>query len=208
MFNDIKFGGYHNSELHYFISLPCIQMDSNMTWGGMWTWVIILILFLFFSWNSAFGANNVAAFPYMAATNWVANAFGNCAANSFWPCSVEMLMNNNTSWEQQVAGLQAWYSETAWIMQGLNNLNTTVLQGFMWLQPNFCEINRNIDRSIFEAQKNTCEIITNQNCNTQKILDLINQNTITQLRTDLQSAQLTLANANQSQYLISQLKQA
>lgn len=57
-----------------------------------------------------------------------------------------------------------------------------------------------------ESQKNTCSIITNQNENTQKILDKLTQNEIDRLRTDLQSAQLTLSNSAQSQYLISQLK--
>ncbi len=76
----------------------------------------------------------------------------------------------------------------------------------MGLQPNFCEINRNIDRSIYEAHKNTCDIISNQNCNTQKILDLLNNNTITQLRTDLQSAQLTLSNSVQTQTILNAIQ--
>lgn len=176
----------------YLFTYIYYKMDTTTSRWGMWTWLIILILFLFFANWSWFGSGS--AVPFIA---WAA---------SQWPSAAELLMNNNTSWQQHVDNLQSNCNQTNTIMTWLNNLNNTVLQWFMWLQPNFCEINKNIDRSIYEAQKNTCEIITNQNANTQKVLDLINNNTITTLNRDLQSAQLTLANANQSQYLISQLK--
>lgn len=158
---------------------------TNMSMWGMGTWLIILLLFLF-NWNG-----NVFFW------RWNNNA-GFFATND--------LINNNTSWEQHSGDMANNNFQTYQVTQGMNNINNTVMQGFLNLQPNFCEINRNIDRSIYESQKNTCSIITNQNENTQKILDKLTQNEIDRLRTDLQSAQLTLSNSAQSQYLISQLK--
>ena len=78
---------------------------------------------------------------------------------------------------------------------------------------NTCSINRNIDAVRAEMAQNTCAITTNATSNTQKILDTLCQmrgeakdNEIAKLRTDLQAAQLTLAQGVQTQNIIGALK--
>lgn len=105
-----------------------------------------------------------------------------------------------------------------------NNLNNSLNLGFTQaanqsfaIQKDICQLghnmdmcccttNRNIDAVRYENAKNTCDIITAGNANTQRIVDTITQNEIQTLRDQLQSAQLTLGQAAQSQYLVAQLK--
>ena len=97
------------------------------------------------------------------------------------------LMNNNTQWQQQLMA-----------QQGLANQTTLITQGF-------CNTNSNIEKAILQSQQNTAAIIANDTANTQKILDMMCNNTITQLRTDLAEARLEANNAQQSTYLLSKL---
>lgn len=147
-------------------------------WGGMWTWLIILILFLFMGGGNFFwwlGGNNAAAWLL----NWQNN--NNNTSN------IENLINNNNQWQQQLANQQALANQTTLITQG------------------FCNTNSNIEKAILASQQNTCQIMQNCTANTQKILDMMCNNTITQLRTDLAEAKLEANNAQQSTYLLSKL---
>lgn len=76
---------------------------------------------------------------------------------------------------------------------------------------------RLIDRNQYEAQKNTCDIITSGNLNTrdiieaqhndtQRILDYMVNKENQDLRMELQSAQLALQNNAQTQTLIDNLR--
>ena len=151
---------------------------SSLATPGMGTWLIILLLFLFLlggnNWFGGFGNNNAAAF--MAG-----------AASDRGPSATELLMNNNTMWQNQLMA-----------QQNLANQTTLISTGF-------CNTNANIDRAIYEWAKNTCAIIQNDNANTQKILDMMCWNTITQLRTDLAEAKLEANNAEQTATLLSKL---
>ena len=69
-----------------------------------------------------------------------------------------------------------------------------------------CETNRNIDAVRYENTKNTCDIITAGQANTQRIIDIMTQDKIEALRTELQSAQLALQNNAQTQTLINELR--
>ena len=62
----------------------------------------------------------------------------------------------------------------------------------------FCNTNSNIEKAILQSQQNTAAIIANDTANTQKILDMMCSNTITQLRTDLAEAKLEANNAQQT----------
>ena len=75
------------------------------------------------------------------------------------------------------------------------------------------ETNRNIDAVRHEAAQNTCAITTNDTANTQKILDRLcameanaKDAEIARLRSDLQAAQLTLAQGAQTQTIVGALK--
>ena len=151
-------------------------MDTQNFWW-MGTWLIILILFLFM-WN---GFGGLGGFGNNGA--WLLNWMNN---NNNHDNTVD-LINNNTQWQQQLSAQQA-----------LGNQTTLITQGF-------CNTNSNIEKAILAGQQNTAQIIASGNANTQKILDMMCNNTITQLRTDLAEARLEANNAQQSTYLLSKL---
>lgn len=97
------------------------------------------------------------------------------------------LINNNSFWQQQLAS-----------QQNLANQTTLITQGF-------CNVNSNIEKAILQWQQNTAAIIASWTANTQKILDMMCNNTITQLRTDLAEAKLEANNAAQTTELINRL---
>lgn len=99
------------------------------------------------------------------------------------------------------------------ISAGFGALNTNVLLGNAQTdgkiaqvdynnQLGVCSINRNIDAVRAENAQNTCAITTAIHCEGEATRALITQNEIQQLRTDLQAAQLTLANAAQTQNIL------
>lgn len=149
-------------------------MDTA-NFGGMWTWLIILILFLFmWNWFGGFwGFGGNAA--------WLLNGQNNNHDNTV------DLINNNTSWQQQLMDQQALANQTTLITQG------------------FCNTNSNIEKAILAWQQNTAAIIASGTANTQKILDMMCANEITQLRTDLAEAKLEANNAAQTTQLINRL---
>ena len=75
------------------------------------------------------------------------------------------------------------------------------------------ELTRNVDALRYDTAQQTCAITTNATANTQKILDKLCQmesnakdNEIARLRSDLQAAQLTLAQSVQTQNIVNTLK--
>ena len=82
--------------------------------------------------------------------------------------------------------------------QALANQTTLITQGF-------CNTNSNIEKAILAWQQNTAAIIASGTANTQKILDMMCANEITQLRTDLAEAKLEANNAAQTTQLINRL---
>lgn len=95
---------------------------------------------------------------------------------------------------------------------GFANLTQALAENRFAQQQCCCDTNRNIDAVRYENAQNTCAITTTDTANTQKILDKLCQmqsdakdNTIAQLRSDLQAAQLTLGNAAQTQNIVSAL---
>lgn len=156
-------------------------MDQNaMSFGGgMGTWLIILLLFLFMGNGNGFGGfggNNAAAWLMGQANN-----------NNNHDNTVDII-NNNTMWQNQLMAQQNLANQTNIISTG------------------FCGVNNNIEKAILAGQQNTCQIIQNCTANTQKILDAMCNNTITQLRTDLAEAKLEANNAAQTTELLSKLQ--
>lgn len=92
------------------------------------------------------------------------------------------------------------------LCQGFNSVNGNITQARFDAQQCCCETNRNIDSIRFENERNTCDIIQAANANTQRIVDLMTQNEIQSLRDELQSAQLTLGNAQQTTNIINALR--
>ena len=92
------------------------------------------------------------------------------------------------------------------LCQGFSSVNAGISENRFASQQCCCETNRNIDAVRYENAKNTCDIIQASNANTQRIIDMMTQDKIEALRTELQSAQLALQNNAQTQTLINELR--
>ena len=135
--------------------------------------------------------------------------------------------------ERQIQGVQnglcdGFYALNTTALQGFNGIGRDLCQGFSSInsaisdlgyrtQQCCCETNRNIDAVRYENAKNTCDIITAanmntrdiieaQNCGFQKLADMMTQDKIDSLRTELQAAQLALQNNAQTQTLVNELR--
>lgn len=92
---------------------------------------------------------------------------------------------------------------------GFNSVNMGIAENRFASQQCCCETNRNIDALRFENAQNTCAITTAIREDGEKTRALMTANTIQDLRDsreavqrELQSAQLTLANAAQTQNIL------
>ena len=153
-------------------------MDTQ-NFGGMGTWLIILILFLFmgnwfggFGW---FGGNGAAWLAWMSNNN---NNHDNTVD----------IINNNTQWQQQMAA-----------QQNLANQTTLLTQ---W----FCGVNSNIEKAILAWQQNTAAIIAASWANVQRVLDKLCEQETQRLRTELAETRVIANNANQTNELLSKLQ--
>ena len=153
-------------------------MDTQ-NFGGMGTWLIILILFLFMGWNwfGGFGGNNAALWAGLNNSN---NNHDNTVD----------IINNNSFWQQQLAS-----------QQNLANQTTLITQGF-------CGVNNNIEKAILAWQQNTAAIIAASAANTQKILDKMCEEETQRLRTELAEARVIANNTAQTNELINRLAPA
>lgn len=154
-------------------------MDTQ-NFGGMWTWLIILILFLFmgnwfggFGW---FGGGNAAA--------WLLNGQNN---NNNHDNTVD-LINNNTQWQQQM-----------FANQNLSNQTTLITQGF-------CNTNNNIEKAILAGQQNTASIIAASTAGVQRILDRMCEQETQRLRTELAEARVIANNTQQTADIVNAIR--
>ena len=110
-------------------------MDTA-NFGGMGTWLIILILFLFMGWNGfgGFGAGNAA---------WLMNS------NNNHDNTVDII-NNNTQWSQQLAAQQNLANQTTLITQGFCGVNNNIEKAILAWQQNTAAI---ISASAANVQK-------------------------------------------------------
>lgn len=174
---------------------------NNDGWGGdgCW-WIILFLLFGMFGWG---GYGN----------GWGGNGGG---ANS--------------------PGFQGWATRadidsalaTQGIESGIQNISTQLCNGFAGVNSNIsnlgyqlqdccCQTQRAVDGVNYNMamQTNTIQqalcsgfrdVIDSQNAGTQRIIDTITQDKIQSLQTELQSAQLQLANAAQTNNIINSLR--
>lgn len=93
---------------------------------------------------------------------------------------------------------------------GQNAIQQSINSVAMNMQQCCCQTNNNISTGFANLQNamqmNTMQIMKNECDNTQKIIDLINQNTTQALRDRIAELGSWKSNAEQSAYLISQLK--
>lgn len=119
-------------------------------------------------------------------------------------------------------------SNLNFINQGFAGLNSVISQGFAGVDNAICTLGyqnqagfntlahqisdcccatqRAIDGVNYNIAKQTCDIITNANANTQRIVDYLQNEKIESLRAENVSLKGKISNAEQSAYLLNELK--
>ena len=92
------------------------------------------------------------------------------------------------------------------LCSGFYSVNNAIQQARFDSQQCCCETNRNIDALRYESAKNTCDIVNAIKEDGAATRALMTQNTIQELRDQLQAAQLQLGNVSQTQTLINELR--
>lgn len=155
--------------------------------GGCSIW-LLLILFFFVGIGGGLGG-----FGVNPGVNTLTNEFLYTNLNNTIDRGFNQVANQNFGLQKDLC-------------QGFSGLQMDIANNRFAAQQCCCETNRNIDAVRYENAKNTCDIITAANANTQRIIDQMQNDKIDALRTELQSAQLALQNNAQTQTLINQLK--
>ena len=178
--------------------------NCNDSWfGGNGAWVFFLFFLL--AWGNG---------------GW--GGFGNNATNgALTRAELNEGLNNQTV-ISKLDGISnglcdGFYSQNTTMLQGFNGVQRDMCSGFNAVNSSIanlgyqaqqccCETNRNIDSVRYENARNTCDIMQNNDRNTQRIIDTLTQNTIQDLRDQLQSAQLQLGNLSQTSTIINAVR--
>lgn len=180
--------------------------DSDGMFGGAGgTWVWVFFLFFLLAWGGGgFG-------------------FGNNAATQGALTRAELYEGlNNQGLENGIRGIQnglcdGFYAQNTTMLQGMNGIQSQLCQGFNGVNNNIaesrfaaqqccCETNRNIDAVRYENARNTCDIVNAIKADGDATRALMTQNTIQELRDNLQAAQLQLGNLSQTQTIINAVR--
>ena len=167
--------------------MPVYEMNKNEGMSGGMGWYWVFFLFFLLAWGgNGFGFGNHNA-------NQINNDF-------FFFFLKNTVDNGFTQVANQNFGIQKDLCQGfGAIQQGLANL------GYQQQQC-CCEVNRNIDAVRADAYKNTCEITNAIHAEGEATRALMTQNTIQELRDQLQAAQLQLGNLSQTNTLTNILR--
>lgn len=213
--------GYYEGELNVFSGNG---NNGNGFWGGDGIWAILLLALLG---NGGWGAGRGGyggGFGYGAGSEFVGYQLGKGATQA----DVASGFNNSAvlSSLNDIKLTQA--SNLNFINQGFAGLNTVIQSGFAGVDNAICTLGyqnqqgfntlahqisdcccatqRAIDGVNYNIAKQTCDIITNANSNTQRIVDYLTNEKIESLRAENVALKGKISNAEQSSYLLSELK--
>lgn len=179
--------------------------NDGMFGGANGTWVWVFFLFFLLAWGGGgFG-------------------FGNNAAAQGALTRAELYDGlNYNQLDNAVRGIQnglcdGFYAQNTTMLQGMNGIQNQLCQGFNGVNSNIaesrfaaqqccCETNRNIDAVRYENARNTCDIVNAIKADGDATRALMTQNTIQELRDNLQAAQLQLGNISQTQTIINAVR--
>lgn len=164
--------------------IAAVTGKNGYGYDGMNSWIWIILLFFLFS--NGYNRNSVTA-------QEMQQGFDN-----------QSVMRKLDGITQGLC--DGFYAQNTNLLTGFNSIGKEIAENRFAAQNCCCETNRNIDAVRYENAKNTCDIITAGNTNTQKILDYLTQNKIDSLRTELQSAQLQLGNLSQTNTILQALQ--
>jgi hypothetical protein len=189
--------------------------NNDGTFGGNGAWVFFLFFLL--AWGGGFGGlggNNAAAQGALTRADLCQDLnFQNVEngvrgiqqglCDGFYSQNTTMLQGFNGVQRDMCSGFNGVVST---VNQGFNATNQNINNLGYQMQSCCCETNRNIDSLRYENAKNTCDIIAAGQANTQRIVDVMTQNTIQELRDQLQAAQLQLGNNAQTNTIINAVR--
>lgn len=171
--------------------------NGSNAWGQDGIWAILLLALLGGGFNRGFGGYGGGAgfvsgdalgyeLGKVATTNDVASGFNNSSVLG----GINELKLGQTS---GFAGVQQT------LCQGFNGVNTTVLTGFNGVDKSICTLGYNLTSQIADCccnvraaisdlkyanEAQTCQLITNQNAQTQRIIDYLTSEKIESLRAE------------------------
>lgn len=100
-----------------------------------------------------------------------------------------------------------FYAQNTTMLNGFASVTSAVNDARFATQQCCCETNRNIDNVRYDAQKNTCDIITAIHAEGEATRNLIQQNEIQALRDKVADLQLAQSQCAQNAYLVNQIRQ-
>ena len=169
--------------------------NGNGMWGGDGIWAILLLALLGgnggFGWGGGRGGSEFVGYELgkVATQADVAAGFNNSA-----------VLNNQN--EIKLSLTQGFAGLNTVIGQGLCDLGYNVQSSFNGLSHQIsdccCATQRLIERS-------TCDLLVNQNANTQKIIDYLTNEKIESLRAENVALKGRISNSEQSAYIINSL---
>ena len=99
-----------------------------------------------------------------------------------------------------------FYAQNTTMLRGFADITTAVREGQFMAKDCCCETNRNIDGVRYDAQKNTCDIITAVHEEGEKTRSLIKENEIQVLRDKVAELQLAQSQCAQNTYLTNAIR--
>lgn len=175
------------------------ETNESMAMGGStWIWVFFLF-FLLAAGGSGFGFFGNGGNGAMARAEFQNGLYNQTVdANLRGLAEGQCVISNKILESQYDIGSQLSQNRYDIAMQ------TNAIQTQQMLANT--ETNRNIDAVRFDNAQNTQAIIAANNCNTQKVLDMLTANSINELRDRLQNEIMEKNNAAQTAALINAIK--
>lgn len=170
----------------------------NDGWGGNSIWTLF-IFFLLFLMRGGIGWGGVGA-----GANFVNNDFLYTNLKNTMDTGFAQIANQQFATQKDIWQTGSGISQQ--LCQGFNGIQQGLAENRFASQQCCCETNRNIDAVRYENAKNTCDIINAIHADGEATRAQMTQNTIQELRDQLQAAQLQLGTLAQTNTLIREIR--
>lgn len=170
----------------------------NDGWGGNSIWTLF-IFFLLFLMRGGMGWGGVGA-----GANFVNNDFLYTNLKNTMDTGFAQIANQQFATQKDIWQTGSGISQQ--LCQGFNGIQQGLAENRFASQQCCCETNRNIDAVRYENAKNTCDIINAIHADGEATRAQMTQNTIQELRDQLQAAQLQLGTLAQTNTLIREIR--
>lgn len=175
---------------------------NNDGWGfgGNGGMMFLFLAFLLFGGRGGWGWGNGVG----TGANFVNNDFIYTNLNNAIGSGFAQVANQQFSTQKDIWQTGSGLSQQ--MCNGFHGVESALAENRFASQNCCCETNRNIDAVRYENAKNTCDIISAIHADGEATRAQMTQNTIQELRDQLQAAQLQLGNLSQTNTLIDQLR--